>query len=224
MASSLNREASLKSCHLPVGPKPSGAMLLLLTLAVLAGATCRAQDILGNTIGSYFYIHGEEQGEIKAIRIFYTLSRHLKGIQLQFQNNWSDIYGVRSRRFEDFLLNDDEHVIKVLGSVGLCLNSLTFITNKGTEFSFGKKKGRPIVESGGPDQHLQTVNGMYSQVCLQGIGFKWTHNTVMRPREPVLISNTDKVKEGSKDKYKVEDDDDDDDDDDDEDDHNIDEE
>ncbi|XP_059126137.1 prostatic spermine-binding protein-like isoform X1 [Peromyscus eremicus] len=199
-----------------------GAMLLLLTLAVLAGATCRAQNILGNTIGSYFYIHGEEQGEIKAIRIFYTLARRLKGIQLQFQNNWSDIKGVRSSRYEEFLLNDDEYVIKVLGTVGLCLNSLTFITNKGTEFSFGKKKGRPIVESGGPDQHLQTVNGMHSPVCLQGIGFKWTYNTVMRPGEPVPISNTNKVKEDIKDKYKVEDDDDDDDDD--EDDHNIDEE
>ncbi|XP_052614224.1 prostatic spermine-binding protein-like [Peromyscus californicus insignis] len=177
-------------------------MLLLLTLAVLAGATCRAQNILGNTIGSYFYIHGEEQGEIKAIRIFYTLSRHLKGIQLNFQNNWSDIQGVRSSRYEEFLLNDDEHVIKVLGSVGLCLNSLTFITNKGTEFSFGKKRGRTFEESRGPDQHLQTVNGVYSPFCLQGIGFKWIHGPENPPKEPTTIPGPDKEEYDSKDKDK----------------------
>ncbi|XP_036050504.1 prostatic spermine-binding protein-like [Onychomys torridus] len=159
-------------------------MLLLLTLALLAGATCRAQNILGNKVGTYFYIHGEEQGDIKAIRIFYTLALHLKGIQLQFQDQWSDIEGLRSTRYEEFHLNDGEHVIKVLGSVGLCLNSLTFITNKGTEFSFGIKKGRRIVERGGPDQHLQTVNGVYSPICLQGMGFKWTYNTEKLPRKP----------------------------------------
>ncbi|XP_076434099.1 prostatic spermine-binding protein-like [Peromyscus maniculatus bairdii] len=195
-------------------------MLLLLTLALLAGATCRAQNVLGNNRGTYFYIVDEGKGEIKSIRIFYTAARRLKGIQLQFQNQWSDIKGGRSSRFEEFLMNDDEYVIKVLGSVGLCMNSLTFITNKGTEFSFGKKKGRPIAESGGPDKHLQTINGVYSDMCLQGIGFKWTDNKLMRPGEPVPIPGTAKGKEDSKDKKKdeqkqeeEEDDDDDDDDD-----------
>lgn len=112
-------------------------MLLLLTLALLVGATCGAQNVLSNNIGTYFYIVDEGKGEIKSIRIFYTAARSLKGIQLQFQNQWSDIEGGRSSRFEEFLMNDDEYVIKVLGSVGLCMNSLTFITNKGTEFSFG---------------------------------------------------------------------------------------
>ncbi|XP_028709757.2 prostatic spermine-binding protein-like [Peromyscus leucopus] len=179
-------------------------MLLLLTLALLAGATCRAQNIQGNNIGTYFYIVDEGKGEIKSIRIFYTGARLLKGIQLQFQNQWSDIQGGRSSRFEEFLMNDDEYVIKVLGSVGLCMNSLTFITNKGTEFSFGKKKGRPIAESGGPDQHLQTINGVYSHICLQGIGFKWTDNILRRPGEPVPTSGTAKGKEDSKDKKKEE--------------------
>jgi hypothetical protein len=34
----------MKSWHLPLGPEPSGAMLLLLTLALLAGLICRAQS------------------------------------------------------------------------------------------------------------------------------------------------------------------------------------
>ncbi|XP_052614226.1 prostatic spermine-binding protein-like [Peromyscus californicus insignis] len=162
-------------------------MLLLLTLAVLAGATCRAQNILGNKVGSYFYIHGEEQGEIKAIRIFYSLLRRLKGIQLQFQNHWSNVYGGHSTSYEEFHLKDGEHVIKVHGNVGICLNSLTFITNKGTEFTFGKKVGQSIEASGGPDQHLQTVNGMYSLLCLRGIGFKWTRGPEKPQREPTTI-------------------------------------
>nr|XP_042139257.1 prostatic spermine-binding protein-like [Peromyscus maniculatus bairdii] len=170
-------------------------MLLLLTLALLAGATCRAQNIQGNKFGRYFYIWSEEKGEIKAICIFYTAARSLKGIQLRFQNHWSDVHGLRSKYYGEFLLNDGEHVVKVLGTVGHCLNSLTFITNKGTEVSFGKNKGRPFEESGSPDQHLQTVNGVYSPVCLQGIGFKWTYHTAKPPREPMTIPDTDKEKE-----------------------------
>ncbi|XP_076434095.1 prostatic spermine-binding protein-like [Peromyscus maniculatus bairdii] len=182
-------------------------MLLLLTLALLAGATCRAQNVLANNIGTYFYIVDEGKGEIKSIRIFYTAARRLKGIQLQFQNHWSDVHGIRSKYYEEFLLNDGEHVIKVLGTVGHCLDSLTFITNKGIEFSFGKNKGRPFEESGGPDQHLQTVSGVYSHICLQGIGFKWTYNTTKPPREPMTIPDTDKEKEDSKDKDKDKDED-----------------
>lgn len=37
-------ESSFKSCHLPVTLESSGAMLPLLTLALLAGPICRAQD------------------------------------------------------------------------------------------------------------------------------------------------------------------------------------
>uniref|UniRef100_A0A8C8TU18 Uncharacterized protein n=1 Tax=Peromyscus maniculatus bairdii TaxID=230844 RepID=A0A8C8TU18_PERMB len=92
-------------------------MLLLLTLALLAGATCRAQNVLDNNIGTYFYIVDEGKGEIKSIRIFYTAARRLNGIQLQFQNHWSDVHGIRSKYYEEFLLNDGEHVIKVLGRI-----------------------------------------------------------------------------------------------------------
>ncbi|XP_042139349.2 prostatic spermine-binding protein-like [Peromyscus maniculatus bairdii] len=181
-------------------------MLLLLTLALLAGATCRAQNILGNKAGKYFYIHGEEKGEIKAIRIFYTVARELKGIQLKFQNHWSDVYGGHSTSYEDFLLKDGEHIIKVHGNVGMCLSSLTFTTNKGTQFSFGIKKGRPIEESGGPDQRLQTVSGMHSVVCLSGIGLKWTNNPEKPQREPIPDPDNDKDWQGKtvKDKGKRE--------------------
>lgn len=37
-------QSYMKSCHLPLGPKPSGAMLLFLTLVLLARPTCRAQS------------------------------------------------------------------------------------------------------------------------------------------------------------------------------------
>ncbi|KAL6091794.1 hypothetical protein STEG23_000203 [Scotinomys teguina] len=212
--------AFLKSCHLSVALsiKPSGDMLLLLTLALLTGATCRAQNILGNKVGTYFYIPGEEKGDIKGIRIFYTLARHIKGIQLQFHNHWSDIYGGHSTRFEEFHLKNGEHVIKVDGYVGLCLNSLTFTTNKGTEASFGSKQGHPIEESGGLNQHLHTVNGVYSPICLQGMGFIWSHGPKKPQREPVTTPDTDKEKV-DKDKDKDEDEDGSDDDDNDDDDN-----
>uniref|UniRef100_A0A8C6GDT1 Spermine binding protein n=1 Tax=Mus spicilegus TaxID=10103 RepID=A0A8C6GDT1_MUSSI len=87
-------------------------MLLLLTLALLASPTCRAQNVLGNAAGKYFYVQGEDQGQLKGMRIFLSVFKFISGFQLQFGNNWTDVYGSRSENFIDFLLEDGEHVIK----------------------------------------------------------------------------------------------------------------
>lgn len=36
-------------------------------------------DILGNNVGTYFYVRGEDQGELKGMRIFLTAINHIKG-------------------------------------------------------------------------------------------------------------------------------------------------
>ncbi|EDL22286.1 mCG12826 [Mus musculus] len=167
----------MKSWHLPLGPEPSGAMLLLLTLALLASPTCRAQNVLENGVGNYFYVQGEDQGQLKGMRIFLSLLKFIKGFQLQFGNNWTDVYGTRSENFIDFLLEDGEHVIKVEGSAVICLTSLTFTTNKGRVATFGVRRGRYFSDTGGSDKHLVTVNGMHAPgLCVTGIGFKWEDN------------------------------------------------
>ncbi|CAH6786697.1 zymogen granule protein 16 homolog B [Phodopus roborovskii] len=205
-------------------------MLLLLTLAFLAGPTCRAQEIWGNNAGTYFSIRGEEQGEIKAIKIYLTILKHIMGIQLQFGKHWSSVYGSPTANHKELRLEDGEHIIKVRGKVGLCLNSLTFITNKGNQVLFGDNNGRSFEDSGGPDKHLVTINGMLSKgLCIVGIGFDWRHasenGVSTKPQtEPVTIPNTSKEKTESRDKDKNNGDggnDKDDDDDDDDDDSNV---
>ncbi|XP_038181383.1 prostatic spermine-binding protein-like [Arvicola amphibius] len=189
-------------------------MLLLLVLALLAVPTCRAQSILGRKVGTYFYVHGEDQGEIKVIRVYLTIAKCIKGIQLQFGNHWSDVYGANSVDYKDFQLKDGEHVIKVHGKEANCLCSLTFTTNQGTEFTFGFKRGKPFDDSGGPDKHLVTVNGMYTPfICIRGMGFKWTHGpqdvgSTQLPGKPTTSLNTSKKKKAEKDKDKDDDDDD----------------
>ncbi|EDL22285.1 prostatic spermine-binding protein precursor [Mus musculus] len=149
-------------------------MLLLLTLAFLASPTCRAQNVLGNAAGKYFYVQGEDQGQLKGMRIFLSVFKFIKGFQLQFGSNWTDVYGTRSDNFIDFLLEDGEHVIKVEGSAVICLTSLTFTTNKGRVATFGVRRGRYFSDTGGSDKHLVTVNGMHAPgLCVRGIGFKW---------------------------------------------------
>ncbi|XP_021500407.1 zymogen granule protein 16 homolog B [Meriones unguiculatus] len=201
-------------------------MLLLMTLALLASSACRAQNILGNRFGTYFYIIGNHHGELKGIRIFLTPSRHIKGIQLRFGNFWSDTYGYPSLNYKDFLLEDGEHVTKVEGSVSICLNSLNFITNKRRVASFGVKGGRPFEDTGDSNKHLVTINGMLLPgVCIKGMGFIWEHgpdNLVSpkpprRPMDGLDISRDKEDEDKDSEKNKDKDDDDDDDDDDDED-------
>uniref|UniRef100_A0ABK0L5K6 Spermine binding protein n=1 Tax=Rattus norvegicus TaxID=10116 RepID=A0ABK0L5K6_RAT len=149
-------------------------MLLLVTLALLAGPTCRAQNILGNNVGTYFYVAGEEHGQLRGLRIFLTVIDLIKGIQLRFGGNWSDVYGSRSLKYKEFLLEDGEHVTQVSGTRKLCLTSLSFTTNKGRVVTFGVRRGLSFNESGGSDKYLVTVNGLYAPgLCLNGMGFKW---------------------------------------------------
>ncbi|XP_052053445.1 prostatic spermine-binding protein-like [Apodemus sylvaticus] len=188
-------------------------MLLLLTLALLASPTCRAQNVLGNSVGDYFYVQGENQGELKGMRIFLSLLKFIKGIQLQFGNYWSEVYGSRSPDSIEFLLEDGEHVVKVNGSAMLCLTSLTFTTNKGRVATFGVRRGRFFDNSGGSGKHLVTVNGTHTPgLCITGMGFKWEDNAkVLMPTEPVKVSrdSSDMSKEkegGGRDKDDDEDD------------------
>lgn len=111
-----NLTISLQLLSARLCPKPSGAMLLLVTLALLAGPTCRAQseylrflwglhlpshvlsirasvggrgprrshdaslsDILGNNVGTYFYVAGEEHGQLRGLRIFLSVIDLIKG-------------------------------------------------------------------------------------------------------------------------------------------------
>eukprot|EP00073_Rattus_norvegicus_P050162 XP_017452528.1 PREDICTED: prostatic spermine-binding protein isoform X1 [Rattus norvegicus] len=169
-----NLTTSLQLLSARLCPTPSGAMLLLVTLALLAGPTCRAQNILGNNVGTYFYVAGEEHGQLRGLRIFLTVIDLIKGIQLRFGGNWSDVYGSRSLKYKEFLLEDGEHVTQVSGTRKLCLTSLSFTTNKGRVVTFGVRRGLSFNESGGSDKYLVTVNGLYAPgLCLNGMGFKW---------------------------------------------------
>lgn len=171
-------------------------------------------DVQGKKDANYFYVKGEDVGDLKGIRIFLSLLNLIKGIQLRFGNDWSDVYGSRSLKYKEFLLKDGEHVTQVSGTRKLCLTSLSFTTDKGRALTFGVRTGRSFDESGGSDKHLVTVNGTHTPgLCITGMGFKWEVNTkdlkaTEPPREPVGSSEaSDKKEDEGKDNDDAEDED-----------------
>uniref|UniRef100_A0A8C0ZTY8 Jacalin-type lectin domain-containing protein n=1 Tax=Castor canadensis TaxID=51338 RepID=A0A8C0ZTY8_CASCN len=120
-------------------------------------------EVNGPGGGSYFYIKGEEQGEIQGIRVFVGVLGLIKGIQLRFGSHWSPRYGAPGGRAEEFLLQEGERVTAVHGSARACVWHLRWITSRGREAAFGHPAGLQLL----------TVNGQHQLFCLSAIGFKW---------------------------------------------------
>nr|XP_005007677.1 prostatic spermine-binding protein-like [Cavia porcellus] len=149
-------------------------MLLFLILALFLSPACSAQEIQGPGFGSYFYIKGEEQGEIQSIRVFVGILGLIKGIQLRFGELWSPRYGAPGGRAQEFLLEEGERITAVDGSAHVCIWHLRWTTSRGRQASFGRAVGRRFNTSAPtPGQQLLTANGQHCFFCLSGIGFKW---------------------------------------------------
>ncbi|XP_069859450.1 prostatic spermine-binding protein-like [Dipodomys merriami] len=149
-------------------------MLFLLTLGLLASPACRAQEMQGLGGGTYFYVQGEDQGEIRAIRVFVGILGFIKGIQLRFGSAWSAHYGAPGGRARELTLRPGERVIAADGRALACVWRLRWVTSAGREAAFGRPLGRPFrAQPAARDARLLTVNGQHRLLCLSGIGFKW---------------------------------------------------
>ncbi|XP_005391465.1 PREDICTED: prostatic spermine-binding protein-like [Chinchilla lanigera] len=150
-------------------------MLLFLTLVLLLfSPACSAQELQSPGFGSYFYIKGEELGEIQGIRVFVGILGLIKGIQLRFGEHWSPRYGAPGGRAREFLLEEGERITAVDGSARLCIWHLRWTTSRGRQASFGRAAGtRFSSQAPSPGQQLLTANGQHWFFCLSGIGFKW---------------------------------------------------
>ncbi|KAM5227343.1 pancreatic adenocarcinoma up-regulated factor [Ctenodactylus gundi] len=150
-------------------------MVLALALAVLLfSPACSAQEMQGPGGGSYFYIRGEDQGEIQGIRVFVGHFGLIKGLQLRFGGHWSARYGAPGGRAREVLLREGERVTAVDGSARLCVRHLRWVTSRGREVTFGRAAGtRFRARAPAPGQQLLTANGQHWFLCLSGIGFKW---------------------------------------------------
>ncbi|XP_075797966.1 prostatic spermine-binding protein-like [Microtus pennsylvanicus] len=152
-------------------------MLLLLTLALLAGPTCRAQNILDNKISTYFYIRGEDQGEIKGIRVFSSFYGFV-GIQLLFGEQWSPIYGAQSSNQQKYLLSKGECVIAAGTNDSICVRYLHLVTSNGCKATLGTERDYfPFRVTCGSGKHALTIEGKYlSGTCITALNFKWGHS------------------------------------------------
>ncbi|XP_004628154.1 prostatic spermine-binding protein-like [Octodon degus] len=149
-------------------------MLLFLTLTLLFVFACSAQELHGPGFGSYFYIKGEEQGEIQGIRVFVGILGLIKGIQLRFGTRWSQRYGAPGGRAREFLLEEGERITAVDGSAHACIWHLRWTTSRGRQASFGRAIGKRFsARAPSAAQQLLTANGQHWFFCLSGIGFKW---------------------------------------------------
>ncbi|XP_055460358.1 prostatic spermine-binding protein-like [Psammomys obesus] len=164
-------------------PKPSAAMLLLVTLALLASSTCGAQN------NKYFYIRGEDQGELRGVRVFLGHMSAINGIQLLIGEEWSLVYGSPTRKEQTFLLKNGEHVIAAETNNGLCIRYLGLWTNYRRRATLGMRKGFFLRDPGHPGKHLLTMDGKYLPgYCITELGFKWGHGpedlTSETPEQP----------------------------------------
>ncbi|XP_058537059.1 uncharacterized protein LOC131483279 [Ochotona princeps] len=124
--------------------------------------------------GSYFYFRGEEQGELRGIRVFVGLLGLIKGVQLQFGGHWSARYGAPGGHAHEFLLQAGERVTAVEGSARACIRYLRWTTSRGRQAAFGSPGGQLFSSQAPiPGQQLLTTNGQHRLLCLSGIGFKW---------------------------------------------------
>ncbi|XP_057632913.1 prostatic spermine-binding protein-like [Chionomys nivalis] len=166
-------------------------MLLLLTLALLAGPTCRAQNILDNKIGTYFYIRGEDQGELKGIRVFSSFYGFV-GVQLLFGEQWSPVYGAQSSNQQKYLLSKGERVIAAGTNDGICVCYLHLVTSNGCKATLGTERdGFPLRVTRGSDKHALTIEGKYlSGTCITTLNFKWGHSPegsiAKKPEDPMV--------------------------------------
>ncbi|XP_032957779.1 prostatic spermine-binding protein-like [Rhinolophus ferrumequinum] len=149
-------------------------MLLFLVLLLLSSPVCSAQEMQGPGGGSYFYVRGEEQGEIQGIRIFVGMMGLIKGIQLKFGEHWSPRYGAPGGRAQEFLLWSGERITAVAGSARACIRHLRWSTSRGRQATFGRPAGaRFSAHPPAAGQQLLSANGQHGLFCLSGIGFKW---------------------------------------------------
>ncbi|KAM5199086.1 pancreatic adenocarcinoma up-regulated factor [Hipposideros larvatus] len=124
--------------------------------------------------GSYFYVTGEEQGEIQGVRIFMGMMGLIKGIQLRFGEHWSPRYGAPGGRAQEFLLWSGERITAVSGSARACIRHLSWSTSRGRQATFGRPTGRRFsAHPPAAGQQLLSTNGQHGLFCLSGIGFKW---------------------------------------------------
>ncbi|XP_075384190.1 prostatic spermine-binding protein-like [Tenrec ecaudatus] len=150
-------------------------MLLALALTFLLGSpTCHAQELQGPGGGSYFYIQGEEQGDIQGIRVFVGFLGLIKGIQLRFGTHWSARYGAPGGRAQELLLWPGERVTGVFGSGRFCVRHLSWSTSAGRQMSVGRPAGPPFcARPRAPGQQLLAAYGLHRPLCLTAIGFRW---------------------------------------------------
>uniref|UniRef100_A0A671F4Q5 Jacalin-type lectin domain-containing protein n=1 Tax=Rhinolophus ferrumequinum TaxID=59479 RepID=A0A671F4Q5_RHIFE len=149
-----------------------GGLPCHLTFCPTLSDTYLPAEMQGPGGGSYFYVRGEEQGEIQGIRIFVGMMGLIKGIQLKFGEHWSPRYGAPGGRAQEFLLWSGERITAVAGSARACIRHLRWSTSRGRQATFGRPAGaRFSAHPPAAGQQLLSANGQHGLFCLSGIGF-----------------------------------------------------
>ncbi|XP_063285130.1 zymogen granule membrane protein 16-like isoform X1 [Pelobates fuscus] len=111
-------------------------------------------------------------GPITALRI--RVNRYyITGLQARYGTTWSTYVGGSIGDLEEIFLHPDEHVIQVSGKYSKYLREMTFITNKGRQFPFGKDYGTSFnAVPLHPNTVLRFFSGSSGSV-IDAIGFHW---------------------------------------------------
>ncbi|XP_015275246.1 PREDICTED: zymogen granule membrane protein 16 [Gekko japonicus] len=127
----------------------------------------------GGTGGKRFSHSGNQlDGRITAIRV--RVNRwYIVGMQVRYGKEWSNYVGGSSGDLEEIFLHPGESIIQASGKYGYYLRKLTFTTDKGRYFPFGKDTGTsfnaaPLF----PGTVLRYLSGRSGSV-IDAIAFHW---------------------------------------------------
>ncbi|XP_017366571.1 zymogen granule protein 16 homolog B [Cebus imitator] len=166
--------------------QPEAMLLLLLTLALLGGPTW-AGKMYGPGGGKYFSTTEDYDHEITGLRVSSALM--VKSVQVRLGDSWDVKQGASGGQTQEVILQQGEHIIKVVGAFKVFLQGMALCTNKDRCFYFGKLVGNFF--SAYPSQEGQVLVGIYGEYGLLGIksiGFEWNYPLEEPTTEPPVTS------------------------------------
>ncbi|XP_043831910.1 zymogen granule membrane protein 16-like [Dromiciops gliroides] len=133
--------------------------------------------------GTSFTLSGNHRsGRLNGFRIHEQCGGIIHGIQFQYGQDWSQLYGIKSGLSHEVFLNKGERITQVLGKYySYYIQQLIFITSHRRIFTFGQPGGYSFNASphyqGG---FLNYISGHHNSYGITGIGFHWSEPRLVK--------------------------------------------
>lgn len=104
-------------------------------------------------------------------------SKKIDAIQFTYGGVDGPLHGGNSGRVDEFVLEGDTKITKVIVRTGDALDAITFFTDSGKQYSFGAGKGGIVTEIEAPVEgaYLAAIQGKEGSNSIEAITFVWMY-------------------------------------------------